>query len=66
MKITVTPLGAHSEVSLWTADMDLVQAARFKTLADAMEFAEFWADWVDCPQIEVLEPPADPALSAAA
>lgn len=53
MKIRVTQKDNHIDVSLLTANLELDLAVRFEALAEAVDFAKLWGDWIGCDDITV-------------
>lgn len=66
MIIRVSDTGNTIEVSLGTDSHNQELAARFPDMATAMEFAEDWADWIGCAEVEVTRSSPPPALNSAA
>lgn len=66
MKITLTQDAKGCLVCVLSEDLELDLAVRFHALDDAAEFADLWAEWIGCTDVErtILAPA--PALTAAA
>lgn len=65
MKITVFQDARGCAVCLLTEDLELDLAVRFDTREDATEFAELWAEWIGCGQIEFADAGVSPLYAAA-